>query len=246
MPLTTDAARDWVGDHEIGKGRPYAEGAAVSGAVKSGNILRASVKGTRTRPYRVRVTLGENAVEFGECSCPVGYYGKCKHVAAVLLAYLDEPARFADLPDADANLGARSKAELVSLVKHLLKRAPELEPQLAVALPGFVRGRPVEPATYYWQAMDVIRGVNLANDWAEHEMAEGLGVVLGAAAEFADRGEAAASDAVVRGVAEALVAAFVPEQRGRVVAALPAKYRPAVEQQIAADAGNGAVENLPF
>ena len=108
MPLSTDAVRDWVGDHEIGKGRPYAESAAVSGAIRAKNILKASVKGTRNRPYRVRVTLGEDAVEFGECSCPVGYYGKCKHVAAVLLAYLEEPARFADLGDLHATIDDRA------------------------------------------------------------------------------------------------------------------------------------------
>jgi hypothetical protein len=246
MPLSTDAVRDWVGDHEIGKGRPYAESAAVSGAIRSGSVLRASVKGTRNRPYRVRVTLGENAVEFGECSCPVGYYGKCKHVAAVLLAYLDEPARFADLPDADANLEGRSKPELVALVKHLLRRAPELEAQLAFAVPGFVGARTVDVATYYWQAMDVIRGVNLGNDWAEHEIAEGLGLILASAGDFADKGEIEASNAVVAGVADALIAALVPEQRDKVVASLPAKYRPAVELLIAGNGANGAVENLPF
>ena len=246
MQLSTDAVRDWVGDHEIGKGRPYAESAAVSGGIRAGHVLKASVKGTRNRPYRVRVTLGEDAVEFGECSCPVGYYGKCKHVAAVLLAYLEEPARFADLPDADANLEARSKAELVALVKHLLRRAPELEAQLAFALPGFTADREVGVATYYWQAMDVIRGVNLGNDWAEHEVAEGLGLILASAGDFADKGEVAASDAVVAGVSEALIAALVPEQRDKVAAALPAKYRPAVELVITRNSANGAVENLPF
>ena len=246
MPLSTDAVREWVGDHEIGKGRPYAEGAAVSGAIRSENILRASVKGTRNRPYRVRVTLGTDAVEFGECSCPVGYYGKCKHVAAVLLAYLEEPARFADLPDADANLEGRTKPELISLVKHLLRRSPELESQLAFSLPGFVGTHRVDATGYYWQSMDVIRGVNLGNDWAEHEVAEGLGLILASAGDFAERGEAAASDAVVAGVSEALIAALVPEQRDKVVASLPAKYRPAVELVIAASSANGAVENLPF
>ena len=246
MPLTTDAVRDWVGDHEIGKGRPYAESAAVSGGIRAGGALRASVKGTRTRPYRVRVTLGDEAVEFGECSCPVGYYGKCKHVAAVLLAYLEEPARFADLQDADANLEARSKPELIALVKHLLRRAPELEAQLAFAVPGFAAGRAVESTTFYWQAMDAIRGVNLGNDWAEHEVAEGLGLILASAGDFADKGEGEASDAVVAGVADALVAAFVPEQREKVVAALPVKYRPAVTLLIAGDSANGAIENLPF
>ena len=136
--------------------------------------------------------------------------------------------------------------ELIALVKHLLRRAPELEAQLAFAVPGFAAGRAVESTTFYWQAMDAIRGVNLGNDWAEHEVAEGLGLILASAGDFADKGELEASNAVVVGVADALVAAFVPEQREKVVAALPVKYRPAVSLRIAADCGNGAVENLPF
>src|SRR4051812_15660128 len=85
--LTPDAVRAWVGDFEVGKGRPYADGPAVSGGVRAGDSLRASVKGTRHRPYRVRVRLADGAVAAAECSCPVGYNGRCKHVAAVLLTY---------------------------------------------------------------------------------------------------------------------------------------------------------------
>src|SRR5262249_26344922 len=77
------------------------------------------------------------SVSGAECTCPVGYNGRCKHVAAVLLAYSEDPARFVDLPDIDANLLARGKDELVALVKQLLPRAPELEPQLAAPLPRF-------------------------------------------------------------------------------------------------------------
>ena len=57
-----EAVRAWVGDTEIGKGRPYAEGAAVSGCVLTGSLLKACVKGTRTRPYRVWVQPAEGTI----------------------------------------------------------------------------------------------------------------------------------------------------------------------------------------
>src|SRR4029078_8348309 len=81
--LTRQAVRDWVGDHEIAKGRPYAE-SAVSGTVRVGDTLKASVQGTRDRPYKVRLTRRNGRVAGGDCSCPVGDGGWCKHAAAVL------------------------------------------------------------------------------------------------------------------------------------------------------------------
>lgn len=224
--LTPDAVRAWVGDYEAGKGRPYADGPAVSGGVRSGSDLRASVKGTRHRPYRVTVRLAGGAVAGAGCSCPVGFNGRCKHVAAVLLAYADDPARFADLPDPDANLAGRSAAELVALVKQFLRRAPELEPLLATPLPGFPG--PVAPTAdvYRRQAQEVIRAVNPHNDWAEVETAHGLAEILQTAAEFADAGDPAAADAVFDGVADAVREAGLGRSRlGVVFAALPDAQR---------------------
>src|SRR5688572_20957396 len=112
--LVLDAVRDWVGDFEIGKARRYAEGAAVSGCVRSRGQLRACVKGTRTRPYRVWVEARDGAVTAAGCTCPVGrsapsQRGRCKHIAAVLLAYLEAPNRFVRLSDIRADLEARDK-----------------------------------------------------------------------------------------------------------------------------------------
>jgi uncharacterized Zn finger protein len=231
--LTRDAVRDWVGDFEVGKARPYTDGPAVSGGVRAGDVLRASVKGTRHRPYRVTVRLAAGAVASAECSCPVGYNGRCKHVAAVLLGYAEEPARFVNLPDTDANLQARGRDELIALVKQFLRRAPELEPLLAMPLPGFAGAVVPTPDVYHRQAREVIRGVNPHNDWAEIELAHGLSEVLDTATEFATVGEPAAASAVYQGVADAVTEAGLGRGRlGVVFAALPEAHRSALAERM--------------
>ena len=231
--LTREAVRDWVGDFEVGKGRAYADGPAVSGGVRAGDILRASVKGTRHRPYRVTVRLASGTVAGAECSCPVGYNGRCKHVAAVLLGYTEEPARFVDLPDCDTNLRGRSREELVALVKQLIRRAPELEPLLAAPIPGFPGATPPTPDVYHRQAREVIRGVNPHNDWAEVEIAQGLAEILHTAAEFSSVADDLAAGAVYQGVADAVSEAGLGRGRlGVVFAAIPEPHRAALAQRM--------------
>src|SRR5262249_52475811 len=144
--LTMDAVRAWVGDFEIGKGRPYADTSVYGCRWEEGTgDLIAYVRGTRVRPYMVSVHVGSHwnntakgTVQHAFCQCPVGAEGKCKHVAAVLLAYLEDPARFPDTTIAEAALGERSREELLELVQQFLLFAPELKPLIAVPMPGFV------------------------------------------------------------------------------------------------------------
>src|SRR5205823_5688241 len=115
MPLTPDAVRDWVGDFEMGKGRPYADAAVTGETTLPGGLIRGVVRGSRPRPYRVEARAEAGAVAAATCTCPVGEGGRCKHVAAVLLAYVAEPGRFTPLPSA-VSLTDRPPAELVALV----------------------------------------------------------------------------------------------------------------------------------
>ena len=78
---------------EVDKGRPYQRRGAVRDlrADKGGQRLIALVQGTRLRPYRVFVDIGNgNPVSLSaRCSCPVAW--NCKHAAAVLLEALANP-----------------------------------------------------------------------------------------------------------------------------------------------------------
>jgi len=241
--LTIDAVREWVGDFEIGKGRPYSEGAAIAGCLCQGDTLRASVKGSRVRPYRVEVQTAHGAIAGAYCTCPVGSEGignsaRCKHVAAVLLAYVESPSRFIHCDDILANLATREKPELIALVLQLLQRAPELEPLLAAPLPGIASATTAPPDFYFWQAMERIRGVNLANDWAEHEIAEELAELLATGDDFQTHAQQEQAQEVFAGVAAALAQELSPEQRERVLEKLP----DALKRTIAPQATGNPIE----
>jgi uncharacterized Zn finger protein len=218
--LNLDNLRDWVGDFEIGKARPYAR--AVTGCVRTANTLKASVRGSRARPYRVWVRSDRAPIEAAHCTCPVGAKGTCKHVAAVVLAYLEHPGRFATLEDLDANLAARSKPELVALVKAMLRQSPELEPMLARPLPGYATVTP-DPATYYALALDAVQTANPHDDWAPHEIALELAEVIEYARAFGTGGEP--TPEVYLAVARVLREEFGAAKAAEVAAALPAPVR---------------------
>lgn len=230
MSLTMDAIRAWVGDFEIGKGRPYAEGAAVLGCLRRGDTLRACVRGTRMRPYRVEVSAINGEIRSAQCNCPVGSEtpdaARCKHVAAVLLAYLEAPNRFVDRDSAMPDLVDRDRSDLIAVVRELIRRAPELEPLLAVRLPGAHAPTDSPPDFHFWQAAELIRSVNLANDWAAREIAEGLTDLYRMATEFRrSPGQAQGARAVVAGLTQAMANELSPEQRRQVLEALPDEVR---------------------
>jgi hypothetical protein len=219
-PLTLDAVRAWVGDFEIGKGRPYAEDAAFGCRREDGRgDLVAYVRGTRVRPYTVHVTVGarwnntaNGKVLHAVCNCPVGAEGKCKHVAAVLLAYLEDPARFPEITRAEATFGEQSRDELLVLVQHLFNFAPDLRRLLAVPMPGFVSGE-VSPDLFRGLAVDVIRAARPHDERAEEDVVEGLWPLVWLGANYQVRGEGQAAEAVTEGLTLALRQAGLNRER---------------------------------
>jgi SWIM zinc finger len=209
--LTMDAVREWVGDFEIGKGRPYADTAVFGCRWESGTgQLIAFVRGTRPRPYQVSVDFGDSCergangtVSGAFCHCPVGAEGKCKHVAAVLLAYLADPARFVETQIPEEELGERSKEELLKLVDRLLHFAPHLMPLLAVPMPGFVSGD-VSPEPFRALAVEAIQTARSHDERAEEDVTEALWPLVWLGQGYRASHDDGAADALWEGVARAI------------------------------------------
>lgn len=136
LHVTEQAIRAWAGDTSISRGRGYVGDAILNPRV-SGQTLKASVQGSQPRPYRVTVTLGSDGhVVDADCSCPVGGGGRCKHVAALLMTYLEAPDDFTEIEDLDRALEARTKAELIALIRQMVAREPDLELLIELPVPG--------------------------------------------------------------------------------------------------------------
>ncbi len=83
--------RAWVGDTFAARGRRYFQQGQVLRVDAHDGELRGEVQGRLRAPYVVQLQFegGESSGELvGECSCPVAV--NCKHVAALLYAWMDQ------------------------------------------------------------------------------------------------------------------------------------------------------------
>ena len=197
--LTPDAIRRYVGDESFQRGRAYADDGMIFNPRRVDATLQAECHGSRGNIYRVSATVANDAISASACSCPVGE--SCKHVAALLLVWLDQPDDFRALESPDAALARKSKDELIALIKQMLARAPDLESLLELALPtGKPSNRPVNPEVYRRQVAAAFRGA--AYEWgAETGIARQVDATLDLGADFLAQADVANALAVFQAVA---------------------------------------------
>jgi uncharacterized Zn finger protein len=101
-----------------GRGKDYYREGRVSKVNKIENIIHAKIQGNRL--YSQKIYLETNDMQ---CTCP--YEGKyCKHLAALIM-WLKTNTPL-DVKDISGILKSKSKGELVSLIKELLRDNPDL------------------------------------------------------------------------------------------------------------------------
>jgi uncharacterized Zn finger protein len=135
----------WVGEQSFLRGRSYAQQGAISNPRRQGLTLKAKCQGSQPQPYHVAVTLGDKGVVAGSCSCPVGDDGHCKHVAALLCAWLDAPETFVEVDDPGAALEQLDKHQLVALVRRMVRRSPDLEMVLELEVASLKKPDAAQP-----------------------------------------------------------------------------------------------------
>ena len=197
--------RDWVGPRSFQLGRSYFEDGAILDPRLQGSTLRASCQGSRSQPYRLWVVYGTEGIEEAHCSCPVGGGGRCKHVGALLLAWLDQPDAFRAVEELDANLEQCSQSELIALIKQMLQVQPDLETLLELALSGSGRDRTtLNPDSYRRQIASAFR--NAGNDWqAARRVEADIDLAMGTGAGFLDNADYANACIVYQAVHQGLM-----------------------------------------
>lgn len=121
--LTENIIRDIFGDTTFFKGLDYYNHDYVSNTVKTGDILYSQVVGSSTKPYEVRAFINDTETST-KCTCPVGFM--CKHGAALLLKWVNEPSSFVDADRFLLSLERMSKGEIISIIEKMLKQNPSL------------------------------------------------------------------------------------------------------------------------
>jgi hypothetical protein len=74
----------------------------------------------------VRIELDEGGIRTVHCSCPYEFGGYCKHIVALLLAYVHQPKQFAKRQAPAELLAELDRETLLTLLTKLLNDRPEL------------------------------------------------------------------------------------------------------------------------
>ncbi|HEV8191475.1 MAG TPA: SWIM zinc finger family protein, partial [Ktedonobacterales bacterium] len=167
--LNEQQIRDWVGDASYRKGQPYAREGGILHPRRQGSTLLAQCQGSLPTPYRITAKLGARGVTEAECSCPVGADGHCKHVAALLITWMNDPARFAAHEPLERMLERLSKEELIVVVRRMVRRDPNLEDLIELPVPG-------GPSTRLLDAQIIRRQVTAAFDVDPYEWGVAFGI----------------------------------------------------------------------
>ena len=109
---------------ELRAGEDYYERGAIINPIRQGLTLRAGCEGSQYEPYQVMVELDEEGIADAYCSCPYDWGGYCKHIVALLLAWVRDPEEFALIPETDELLADKSKEELIEIIKPCSSGSP--------------------------------------------------------------------------------------------------------------------------
>jgi len=204
QPFTEDTIRAYIGAESFRRGEHYFRDGMIFNARRAGTTLQAQCHGSDGNIYRVRATIEEGTIADTDCSCPVG--GHCKHIAALLLTWLNQPDDFRAIEETDTALEHRSKEELIALIKQMLLRAPDLESLLELPLPtGKKSKQKINPETYRRQVAAAFGGSDFEYGAAE-SIADELSATVKIANDFLAQGDidnaATIYEAVANGVVE--------------------------------------------
>lgn len=158
--------RRWVGSASFERGRRYFQQRAIHQGRRLGATLKARCLGSRPMPYEVEATLAEeDRIASADCSCPVGDGGHCKHVAALLLTWLDDPEAFVVLEDLETALGQRTQEQLIVLIRSMVARYPDLELLIAQPTVDPASGEAVNTNFIRKQVDSALAGAGYDYEW---------------------------------------------------------------------------------
>jgi uncharacterized Zn finger protein len=185
--FTEDTIRQFIGAESFRRGEHYYRDGMIFNARRAGATLKAECHGSGGNIYRVHATVEQGHITNADCSCPVG--GHCKHIAALLLTWLNQPNDFRSIEEANVALERRSKEELIALVKQMLLRAPDLESLLELPLPTDKKSKQkINSETYRRQVSAAFGGADFEYGGAE-SIADELSATMEIANGFLAQGE---------------------------------------------------------
>src|SRR5215510_12804257 len=92
--LTESSIRSHASLQSLQRGKAYYHDGAISDTVLQGSTLLGRCEGSQEPYYQVRVDLNAEGIAAAHCTCAYDFGGYCKHIVALLLAYIYQPEQF--------------------------------------------------------------------------------------------------------------------------------------------------------
>ncbi len=187
--MTEDDIRSGTTTQSFARGKSYYDKGAVSGTIRRGNELEGQVQGSQFQPYRIHVVLlDQTDVISATCTCPYNWGGYCKHIVAVLLAYVHQPESFVERPPLPEMLMERSKEQLVDLIRQMILRYPDLQTLVDRPVPGAAGEAPVDTEAFRRELRQAIDRYSY-DEWGESSVDSAIFSISAAAERFASAGD---------------------------------------------------------
>ena len=132
--ITESVIRAGAGPESFHRGEEYYRDGAISNTAIQGALLSGECAGTYAPYYRVQVELDEAGIAEASCTCPYEFGGYCKHIVALLLAYLHHPKSFAARKAPAELLSDLDHNDLVVILTKLMQEQPELYDRIEVLI----------------------------------------------------------------------------------------------------------------
>jgi len=160
LPKLTEAIiRKLANEQSFSRGKSYYDKEAITEPLRQGMNLRGQCEGSDYEPYDISVTLDKDGVADMSCSCPYDWGGACKHIVALLLAYLNEPESFHVIPAVETLLDGKSREELIAIITDMINREPKLISVVELAPTAGKKGeaKATDASAYSRQARRALR-----------------------------------------------------------------------------------------
>jgi uncharacterized Zn finger protein len=203
--LTESMIQALASPESFQRGRAYYEGGAIFNAAIQGDVLLGECEGSSAPSYQMRVQLDSAGIREAKCTCPYDWGGACKHIVALLLAYLHGRKQFAVRAQPAEVLADLDRDELVALLDKLLKEQPDLYDRVAASIAGPAkagrgkakRHKPVDLEAYRRRVIGILHGLDGMRPseayWHVGSLVKQLAEVEATAMSFLQAGEPSAA-----------------------------------------------------
>ncbi len=209
------------------RGENYYQSKAIFDTVHQGDEIKGLCEGSSYQPYQVRAILNKDGnIVVTSCTCEYDQGGDCKHIVALLLTYLREPELFEQRAPVEDQLAERSQEELISLIRQMVERYPDLQTLIDRPRPSQQpKDKPVDTTPFRRELQQALRNFegNYGDRYgSEHNVDEAISSVANAASEFAEAGKWHDASAIYRTILEECLDAdlLMLDEEGDSIAAL--------------------------